>query len=81
MCLAVPAKIVSCAGDAATVDVNGVRREVNVALIEAPQAGDYVLIHAGFAIRKWSEAEVRELQELLGVLDATEHDRREDTPS
>ena len=65
MCLAIPAKIVTCTGDTATVEVSGVRRTVNVAMIENPQAGDYVLLHAGFAIQKWTEAEVRELQVLL----------------
>ena len=70
MCLAVPARIVVCTGDNATVEVNGVRRDVNVAMIDDPKAGDYVLLHAGFAIRKWSEAEVRELHVLLGQASA-----------
>jgi len=70
MCLAIPAKIVSCEGEAATVEVHGVRRTVNVTLIDAPQAGDYVLLHAGFAIQKWTEAEVRELNVLLDQVDA-----------
>ena len=70
MCLAIPAKIVSCLGDTATVEVSGVRRTVNVAMIENPQVGDYVLLHAGFAIQKWTEAEARELQVLLDEVTA-----------
>ena len=70
MCLAIPAKIVSCTGDIATVDVSGVRRSVNIAMIEDPQVGDYVLLHAGFAIQKWTETEARELQVLLDEVTA-----------
>lgn len=65
MCLAIPAQIVACAEDTATVEVDGVRRTVNIALIDDPKVGDYVLLHAGFAIQKWTDAEVRELQVLL----------------
>ena len=65
MCLAVPAKIIACEGENATVEINGIRRSANVALIDSPQVGDYVLLHAGFAIVKWSEADMREYQEII----------------
>jgi len=52
MCLAVPSKVISLAGDAATIDVYGARKEVNIMLLpETPQIGDFVLVHAGFAIQ------------------------------
>lgn len=52
MCLAVPSRIISLAQDAATIDVYGARKEVNIMLLpEEPQVGDYVLVHAGFAIQ------------------------------
>ncbi len=60
MCLAAPALIVEVNENQAVVDLGGVRREANVALISDPRPGDYVLVHAGFAIRKWSEADVKE---------------------
>ncbi|MFW5997129.1 MAG: HypC/HybG/HupF family hydrogenase formation chaperone [Lentisphaeria bacterium] len=61
MCLAVPAKIVDLKDNYdATVDIDGVRRDIKVAFIEDPKVGDYVLIHAGFAIRKWTEEDVEE---------------------
>ncbi len=60
MCLAVPAKILEIEGDTAVIEINGVRRSGNVSLIHNPEIGDYVLLHAGFAIQKWSEEDVRE---------------------
>ncbi len=64
MCLAVPAKIVELDGDSAVVEMGGVRRAANVAFIEKPSVGDYVLLHAGFAIRRWSEEDVREYEQI-----------------
>lgn len=53
MCLAVPAKIVALNSGAATIDVYGAQREVSVMLLpDEPRVGDYVLVHAGFAIQK-----------------------------
>ena len=47
-------------------EIQGVRRKIIVSLINQPRVGDYVLIHAGFAIRKWSEEDVREFNEIVG---------------
>ena len=65
MCLAVPTRIVELTGDRAVVEIGGVRREANVSFIESPAVGDYVLLHAGFAIEKWSEEDVREYNEIV----------------
>lgn len=65
MCLAIPAKIVELEGDSAVVEMGGVRRTANVAFIEKPAVGDYVLLHAGFAIRRWSEEDVREYERIM----------------
>lgn len=60
MCLAIPAKVVSVRGDEAKVDFGeGVLREANIALVEA-KVGDYVLVHAGYAIQVLSEEEAQE---------------------
>jgi hydrogenase expression/formation protein HypC len=65
MCLAIPARVLSVNGQDAVITVQGVQRTANLMLLdEAVAAGDYVLLHAGFAIRKWTAAEARE-QELL----------------
>ncbi len=52
MCLAVPAKISSIDDDYAYVENMGIRQKINIQLIGSPNIGDYVLIHAGFAIEK-----------------------------
>jgi hydrogenase expression/formation protein HypC len=60
MCLAIPAKVVTCKGDKAQVDFGeGVLREVNVTLVGA-KVGDYVLVHAGYAIQILDEKEALE---------------------
>ena len=53
MCLAVPMKIVSKEGDSVVAEVDGVRKEASVMLLgEEVTVGDYVIVHAGFAISK-----------------------------
>ncbi|MBW2506167.1 MAG: HypC/HybG/HupF family hydrogenase formation chaperone [Deltaproteobacteria bacterium] len=53
MCVAIPSKIISKDGLLATVEVYGARRKVNLMLLpEEAGIGDYVLVHAGFAIQK-----------------------------
>jgi hydrogenase expression/formation protein HypC len=65
MCLAVPAKIIAINGEEAVVEMDGVRLPAAVAFIRDPRIGDYVLLHAGFAIRKWSEQDVREYNTIV----------------
>jgi len=53
MCVAIPSKIISKEGLLATVEVYGARRQVNLMLLpEEAAIGEYVLVHAGFAIQK-----------------------------
>lgn len=53
MCLAVPSKIVEIKDMMATIDVHGARRNVSLLILpEEVEIGDYVLVHAGFAIQK-----------------------------
>ena len=60
MCLAIPARVTSVNGDKAQVDFGEkVLREVNVTLVEA-KVGDYVLVHAGYAIQKLDEQDALE---------------------
>ena len=65
MCLAIPGKIVELEQDNATIEVDGVRRKSNVSLIKDAKVGDYVLLHAGFAIEKWSEEDVAEYRQIM----------------
>jgi hydrogenase expression/formation protein HypC len=60
MCLAIPARVISVDGDKAQVDFGeGVLREVNVTLVNA-KVGDYVLVHAGYAIQLMDEKDALE---------------------
>ncbi len=68
MCLAVPAQVVSIRGDLAQVSVEGALREVHLGLVDDVQVGDYVLVHAGFALERWTEEDV---QEWRAILDGT----------
>ena len=61
MCLGVPGRIVQVHGLSATVDFWGVRRAVRLDIVDQPvEAGDYILNHVGFAIRKIPHEEVEE---------------------
>ena len=55
MCLGVPAKILETGDGAAVVELGGVRREISVMLIDNVSVGEWVIVHAGFAIEKLSE--------------------------
>jgi hydrogenase expression/formation protein HypC len=55
MCLGVPAKILETGDGAAVVELGGVRREISVMLIDDVAVGEWVIVHAGFAIEKLSE--------------------------
>lgn len=55
MCLAIPSKIIKIDQNVATIDVDGVKREASLLLLENPKVGDYVIVHAGFAIDKIDE--------------------------
>ena len=60
MCLAIPAHVMQIRGEKAQVDFGeGVLREVNVTLVDA-KVGDYVLVHAGYAIQLLDEKEALE---------------------
>jgi hydrogenase expression/formation protein HypC len=65
MCLSVPAQIVSIDGEFAEVSVNGALFRAGLQMIEDPQPGEYILLHAGFAIQKISDQEAEETLSLL----------------
>ena len=56
MCLAVPSKIIEINGALAKVEIDGVVRETSLMLLDDARVGDYVIVHAGFAISKVDEA-------------------------
>jgi hydrogenase expression/formation protein HypC len=65
MCLAIPSRIVKITDQMAVIDVDGVTREASLLLLEDPRVGDYVIVHAGFALHKIDEETARESLALL----------------
>lgn len=79
MCLAIPLRLTDIKGSEAVGEAEGVRRPVRVDFIPNPKAGDYVIVHAGFAIERLPEKQAledlaawRELLEAEGVNDERE---------
>jgi hydrogenase expression/formation protein HypC len=70
MCLAVPMRVVSVEGSVGTVELGGVQQPVNFSLLLDVKAGEYVIVHAGFALERLDEAEARRTIELIRELDA-----------
>ena len=66
MCLAIPLQLVEINGKTAVGEAMGMRREIRVDFIDRPQIGDYVIVHAGFAIERLPE------QQALDDLEAWE---------
>jgi hydrogenase expression/formation protein HypC len=65
MCLAVPVQIITINGNEAEVDIGGVRRKVSIMLTPEVKIGEYVLLHAGYAINILNEAEAKETLQLF----------------
>jgi hydrogenase expression/formation protein HypC len=73
MCLGVPARVIEVKEASATVEVGGARREISVMLLDRVAAGDWVILHAGFAIEKLSPEEAEKTLALFKeISDATE---------
>jgi len=77
MCLAIPAKVLKINGDKAQVDFGGgVLREVKIVLVDA-KVGNYVLVHAGYAIEILNEEEAQETLRLWNeILETDEGNQR-----
>jgi hydrogenase expression/formation protein HypC len=74
MCLAVPGKVLDIEPNAigmtmGKVSFGGIAKEVCLAYVPEAQVGDYVIVHAGFAISRLDEAEAMEVFELLNQMD------------
>ena len=60
MCLAIPFQLVEINGSVAVGEALGMRREIRVDFIPEPKTGDYVIVHAGFAIERLPERQALE---------------------
>ena len=65
MCLAIPMKIIEIKGDEGFVESSGLRRKANFSLVKNPKIGEYVLLHAGFAIERVKEKEAQKTLKAL----------------
>ena len=65
MCLAIPSKIVKIENGVGTIDVDGVQRTASLLLVEDAAVGDYVIVHAGFALHKIDEVDAMESLRIL----------------
>lgn len=77
MCVGIPSKIIRINDSMATIDVYGAQRDISIMLLEDQvKVGDYVLVHAGFAIQKLQKKEAKETLKLfdqyLDMLNETE---------
>jgi hydrogenase expression/formation protein HypC len=70
MCLAIPGRIESIDGDVGVIDYSGVRKEANLSLVDA-KVGEWVLVHAGYAIQCMDEADAAETLRLWRELIAS----------
>jgi len=68
MCLAVPAQIIKLQDMLATIEIKGVTRQASIMLVPEAKVGDYVLVHAGFAIQLVDQEEAERTMELLKEL-------------
>ena len=69
MCVGVPMQVISIEGDQAVAEVDGVRREASLMLLDQEvKLGDFVIVHAGFAISRLDEEEARETLALMREL-------------
>jgi hydrogenase expression/formation protein HypC len=69
MCLSVPAKIESIKGDEAQVSISGSQLRISLQLTENAKIGDYVLVHAGYAIQVIDADEAKKTLEILKEID------------
>ncbi len=69
MCLAIPAKVISVNGTSALVSIEDVEYTASLLLLEDVQPGDYIMLHAGFAIKKVDAEEAAFTLQLLNDMD------------
>mgnify|MGYP000987260469 CR=1 FL=1 len=72
MCLAIPGKVLEIQENKGIVDISGMKIETRLDLLEDVKQGDYVLIHAGFAIERLPEEEAQERLNLFREMDMIE---------
>lgn len=71
MCLAIPARVVElCEGDTCIVELDGVRKQISLALVEEIAVGDHVIVHVGYALSRLDTEEAERTLALFAEVDA-----------
>lgn len=70
MCLALPMRITAVHGDTATIAAEGLEQQASIMLVPQARVGDYVLVHAGYAINLLDEDDARETLALFAEIEA-----------
>ena len=78
MCLAIPMKVIEADGPFGIVELERVKRKANFQLLPDVKVGDYVLIHAGFAIERINEEEAKKTLQLLNELALAQEEKSGD---
>ena len=65
MCMAIPIKLIEKRGDIGVVELDGLRREIGLQLLDEVEVNDYVIVHAGFAIERLDEQAAQETLEIF----------------
>lgn len=68
MCIGIPMKVLEINGVEALCEINGIRRKIRIDIIESPAIGQYVLVHAGFALNVLMDETAKETIEMLNEL-------------
>jgi len=69
MCLALPVKVIElCGDDQAVVDLDGIRKQISLALVDDVAVGDYVILHVGYALSKLDPDEAQRTLALFAEL-------------
>ena len=69
MCLAIPMKLTKITGQEGVVELSGTETTISLQLLEHPRVGEYVIVHAGFAISRLSPEEAEETLKLLSEVE------------
>ena len=73
MCLAVPMKVVSCKDGVGIAEMAGVKKKISFMMLPEAEIGDFVIVHAGFAIQKLNEDEAKKTLALFREMAGLEY--------
>ncbi len=71
MCLAIPVRVIELLGESmALIDLDGIRKEISLALVDDVRVGDYVIVHVGYALAKLDTEQAQQTLALFAAVSA-----------